>query len=145
VSSWRLRANDGTVTFQRTCIQAIHALAYSIHLPPCGVDECPYSDVFVAEDLDAKKPTGCKQCAGRIAWLVNVQRAFAAWDPNAVDMFESTAVWSRGGPMLMQAAIVCETWNEKDKAANYWRSYVAGETDPLLKELMKKRLELVGL
>jgi len=145
VSSWRLRATDSTVTFQRTCTQAIHALACSIHLPPCAVDECPYSDVFVAEDLDTKKPTGCKECAGRIAWLIGIQRALAAWDHNAIDMIESTAVWSRGGPMLMQAAIACEIWDEKDRAANYWKSFVAGETDPLLKELMKKRLELVGL
>ncbi|HUW32914.1 MAG TPA: HEAT repeat domain-containing protein [Planctomycetota bacterium] len=145
VSSWRLRASESITTFQRTCIQAIHALAYSLHLPPCAVDECPYSDVFVAEDLDAKKPCGCKDCAGRIAWLIGVQRALAAWDPNAVDMFESTTVWSRGGPVLMQAAIVCEMWNEKDKAAGYWRRFVEGETDPLLAVLMKKRLELVGL
>ena len=145
VSSGRLKSNDVAATFSRTAIQAIHAVGGSLFLPRCGAAECPMSDVYVADDLDAKKPHLCKGCAGRAAYVIEAERAAAAWDPKAVGLFEAMVPWDAGDALLTRIATVCEMWKDPDRAASLWRALPAAGTDPQLKALIKRRSAIIGL
>lgn len=145
VSSWRLKSSDLGVTWSRAVTQTIHALGRSLSLSGCAKADCPLSDVYVADDLDTKKPHACKDCTGRIAYVIEAERALAAWDPRAVELFEAMVPWDTGDVLFTRIATVFEMWKEPDRAARLWRVMSARGTDPQLKELTKKRMAAMGL
>ena len=145
LSTLRLRAGDSQVTQSRAITQALHALGYSLHLPPCKNMECPLSDVFVADDLDTKKPRLCEICSEGAAKAIVAERLLAAWDPKACEEFDRMAASNPTDGTLEAAAYVNEMWRNPDKAAiQQWRKILTGKDERTV-NLINKRLKLIGM
>ena len=144
VSARRMKASDYAITCSRAATQAVHALGYSLFLPPCDKPDCPLADVFVVDDLDGRKPRACDVCAQRIAHAVNAERGLSAWSPKAVDMFEAMIAWKSGDDAIRRAIYVSEMWRGPGSADTLWRRLMASATDDKVKALITKRLEIAA-
>ncbi|HUT33703.1 MAG TPA: HEAT repeat domain-containing protein [Planctomycetota bacterium] len=124
---------------------ALHALARSMGLPPCGDASCPSSALYAAADLDAKSSRYCAACAAAFAaaWAAEHDAA-SFYDAAAGAKLAAIAAKAKTKEAHAAAAYAFERALQPLSAIEQWKSWQAvGGAGPAQVALATKRIELL--
>lgn len=123
---------------------ALHALARSMAIPPCGAPGCPSGPVYQPADLATLRPRYCPACSKAFAAAWDAEAAAARFDyANAAQRLSRLA--GKTNPAL-RAAAACMYERALDVAAarKEWEAYAAMAVGRAAKALAERRMALLG-